>query len=44
MVDKVNSEKEVITDENEELKKEKNLANVKIREQEEDIFKFKIKS
>ena len=41
MVDKVNSEKEVITDENEELKKEKILANVKIREQQEEIFKFK---
>ena len=41
MVDKVISEKEVIMAENEELKKETNLANVKIREQQEEIFKFK---
>ena len=41
LVDKVISEKEVIMAENEELKKETNLANVKIREQQEEIFKFK---
>ena len=43
MVDKVINEKEEIMAENEELEKEKNLANLKIREQQEEIVKFKNK-